>query len=91
MIARNADLPVIFMHIPKTAGSTLRQLIKRNYAGQELYFLGEVNSKGGFGNSLKASISALEQMSKEKLAEIKIVLDICHLVWIAISLLDASM
>lgn len=41
MIKRDPSLPIVFVHIPKTGGSTLHQLIHANHREGEVYILGQ--------------------------------------------------
>ncbi|UTF59557.1 sulfotransferase family 2 domain-containing protein [Gilvimarinus sp. DA14] len=76
MIKRDPAKPIIFMHIPKTAGSTLHQLFHLNFKRNEIYTLGITGAptNGKFSDRHKASIENLYSLGKSKLSGLKAVI-----------------
>jgi hypothetical protein len=62
---KQADQTIIFLHIPKTAGSTFKSIIKKNYKKKEIYELYSPNTK--------ASLEKLKIMSDDEKRKIKII------------------
>lgn len=59
-----AGLTAIFLHIPRTGGTTLDQIISRNYRQHEIYATGNVGDDG---------VVAFSQMSPAQKARIKLI------------------
>jgi len=58
------DLTLIFLHIPKTGGSTLRNLIKRNYKGQPIFSID--------GRRARKSIEAFKKLPEAQRKSFKV-------------------
>jgi hypothetical protein len=70
MMSAGANKKIIFLHIPKTAGSTLRKVITRQYGADETlkcYYQKQ-------GLSLREALDEIKALPKEQAARIKIVL-----------------
>ncbi|GGW82344.1 sulfotransferase family 2 domain-containing protein [Alteromonas halophila] len=75
MIKRDFEKPIVFMHIPKTAGSTLHQLFQANYKADEIYKLGVTGAPetGSFGERHKISVKKFYALNKAEQIKIKAV------------------
>jgi len=58
----NGDKAIVFLHIPKTAGTTLHRIIERQYAPKEMYSVGLTDGH---------SVAQLQQIDKGKRARIR--------------------
>jgi hypothetical protein len=60
----SSEPTLVFLHIPKTAGTTLHRIIERQYPAESLYSVGWIEEK---------SVAALRQMSEARKARIRMV------------------
>lgn len=76
MVKRDPKKPIIFMHIPKTAGSTLHQLFHLNYRKEQIYTLGITGAptEGSFIDRHTASVANFHSLTKQEQSEFKVVL-----------------
>ncbi|NQZ03481.1 sulfotransferase family 2 domain-containing protein [Idiomarina sp.] len=65
MVKRDFGKPIIFMHIPKTAGSTLHQLFQLNYRSEQIFKLGITGAptEGSFADRHKISVDKFYSLS----------------------------
>src|SRR5688500_8148540 len=69
---REPPLLLVFVHIPKTAGTTLRLVLSDNYPGGRIRRIGNV-FKGGGGYKRGVTFEGLGADAKEGLADVDVI------------------
>lgn len=69
MIPRDPAKPLIYIHIPKTAGTAMQALVRRNYSEEEIHLLGkrklEADGRRSFRRGWEGEVHRLERSGFE--------------------------